>query len=1214
MSSRRNLYIGFDVGSTTVKAVVIDIDKDEIIWADYQRHDTKQPEKSLELLKKLENDCDIDDPSKVRCFITGSGGANIGKHIGAKFVQEVNAVSLAVEKLYPATHSVIELGGQDAKIIIFKPDEETGKKKKIPSMNDKCAGGTGAVIDKINAKLKIPAEELCNMGYYNLRLHPVAGKCGVFAETDINGLQKSGVPADQLMASLFESIIQQNISVLTRGHTLMPEVLLLGGPNCYIKGMKECWKFNIPKIWEERKVKLPEGVAPEDLIKVPDNAQYFAAIGAIEFGKEEESHIGVYNGWKNLEHYILVGREEEKKKLSGGNTTGLSKDDEELDIFKEKYRVKKFIPAKFKAGEVVRGFIGIDGGSTSTKAALVSSDREVLVKAYQLSKGNPIEDTIEILDKLKMQVEEQGATLEVLGVGTTGYAKDILKDVLHADVALVETVAHTQAGLHFYPDTDVICDVGGQDIKIIILNQGRVVDFKLNTQCSAGNGYFLQSTAQGFGYAVEEFADKAFSAKTFPMFGYGCAVFMQSDIVDFQRQGWKAEEIMAGLANVLPKNIWLYVSQIPNLAKLGSTFVLQGGTQHNLAAVKTQVDFIEERFKGSGISPKVHVHMHTGEAGAIGCGIEAVRLYENGHRTSFIGLDRVSKILYKTTREESTRCYFCKNKCLRTFIDVKTDLIAAEKFEEEKKIFVETNIIEPDKIVNPKSKVPMTEGTQRLIIATCEKGTVEDIAEMRGIKDGLDNIKKENPNIVDKAAKDAWKNYNPEIKTNIPEEPKGIFVSRKQKEEFNKRKVLFEKRKKLIIGIPRILNMYQHTPFFTAYFEALGIMPGNFVYSEYTSEEMYKAGAKRGSIDPCFPSKVAIPHIHNLLYVQHKKKKLDFIFSPIVDNMPSDLEFVQAHNACPTITATIEAAKAAFTKEGDLFKEFGVEYLCPYIQLFNEQLTSKQLFDFFKDRLGISEEENINAVKEGYKAYNNFMNELKSESRNVLDRLERENKIGIVVLARPYHNDPGINHEILEEFQKLGYPVFYQDALPTDKDLLDRLFGDEVRAGIIKSPLDISDVWKNSYSENTSRKVWAAKFAARHPNLVALELSSFKCGHDAPIYTVIQEIIENSGTPYFSFKDIDENKPAGSIKIRVETIGYFLKRYREDMVKKEEKVKSIEDRLRDFEEKIRKNLELQERLKKNHTREISYFHDNTSKPVIIPPEEIKVIEWDTVQN
>ncbi|HCN36543.1 MAG TPA: CoA activase [Bacteroidetes bacterium] len=1179
--NKRKYYIGLDVGSTTVKAIVVDIHTDEILWSDYQRHDTKQPEKTLELLKKIEEDLNLKNPDEFRIFVTGSGGFNIGKYLGAKFVQEVNAVSLAVEKLYPNTGSVIELGGQDAKIIIFKEDPETGKKKKIPSMNDKCAGGTGAVIDKINAKLKIPADKLCEMGYMNLKLHPVAGKCGVFAETDINGLQKSGVPADELMASLFESIIQQNISVLTRGHTLRPEVLLLGGPNTYIKGMKECWRYNIPKIWEERKVVLPEGKTPEELIRVPDNAQYFAAIGAIEFGKEEEEHIGVYKGWNDLEHYILVGREEEKKRLSGGNETGLYKTESELYEFKDKYTLKKFVPAKFEKGQVVRGFIGIDGGSTSTKAALMSEEREVLIKAYQLSKGNPIEDTMEIIYKIQQQVEDQGATLEILGVGTTGYAKDILKDVLKADVALVETVAHTQAGLHFYPDCDVICDVGGQDIKIIILNQGRVVDFKLNTQCSAGNGYFLQSTAQGFGYPVEEFADVAFAAKSFPMFGYGCAVFMQSDIVDFQRQGWKPEEIMAGLANVLPKNIWLYVSQIPNLAKLGKTFVLQGGTQHNLAAVKTQVDFIEDRFKGSGIKPEIFVHKHTGEAGAIGCAIEAVRLYQNGHRTSFIGLDKVAKIIFKTTRSEDTRCYFCKNKCLRTFIDVKTDVKENANLDEERKKFIELKVVNKEEAINPKSKVLMGEGTQRLIIATCEKGTVEDLADMKNIKNELDEIKKANPNYIDLAAKNAFIGYKPSIvKEELVTESKGFLFKKKVEISDENRKELLEKRSKIVIGIPRLLNMYQHTPFFTAYFEALGIMPGNFVYSEYTSEELYKAGAKRGSIDPCFPSKVAIPHVHNLLYVQNKKKKMDYIFSPIVDNMPSDLEYAQAHNACPTITATIEAAKAAFTKEGDLFKEAGLEYLCPFIQLVNPQLTARQLFDTFKDKLGLTESENEKAVEEGYKAYYKFMNDLKQRSKETLDQLKKENRIGIVVLARPYHNDPGINHEILEEFQKLGYPIFWQDTLPTDSETLEELFGDEVRRGEIKSPMDVNDVWKNSYSENTTRKVWAAKFTARHPNLVALELSSFKCGHDAPIYTVIQEIVENSGTPYFSFKDIDENKPTGAIKIRVETISYFLKRYREDMVKKTEKVKSIEEKLKEIEMRLRSEMALEERLLK----------------------------------
>src|SRR5690606_30503695 len=188
------------------KAVVIDVESDEIVWKDYRRHDSKQPEKSLEMLLDIEKDAGV-TTSNSRVFITGPGGSNVGRHIGAKFVQEVNAVSLAVEKLHPEVNSVVELGGQDAKIIVFKPDADSGRKKKIPSMNDKCAGGTGAVIDKINAKLKLPPDELCNARHTGLKLHPVAGKCGVFAETDINSLQKMGVPANELMASLFESII-----------------------------------------------------------------------------------------------------------------------------------------------------------------------------------------------------------------------------------------------------------------------------------------------------------------------------------------------------------------------------------------------------------------------------------------------------------------------------------------------------------------------------------------------------------------------------------------------------------------------------------------------------------------------------------------------------------------------------------------------------------------------------------------------------------------------------------------------------------------------------------------------------------------------------------------------------------------------------------------------------------------------------------------------
>jgi len=1135
--------VGLDVGSTTVKAVVVDAATDKMLWCDYQRHETKQPEKTLEFLRRMEAEVGI-NRHNTRMFMTGSGGGSIADQIGAKFVQEVTAVSLAVEKLHPEVYSVIELGGQDAKIIVFKDDEETGRKKKIPSMNDKCAGGTGAVIDKINAKLKIPAEQLCQQGYFGIKLHKVAGKCGVFAETDINSLQKVGTPPDELMASLFEAIVLQNLSVLTRGHTLRPHVLLLGGPNSFVKGMREAWQANIPRMWQERKVAVPDGAKPEDLIKVPQNAQYFAALGAIEFGKSEEDCVGCYQGYERLVHYIEFGRQEEKAK-SGAK--GLVTDNNELDNFKVAYRRKKFTPSTFNTNQTVAGFIGIDGGSTSTKAVLLDENGDILCKSYQLSNGNPIQDTIEMFENLRGQVEAQKAKLEVLGVATTGYAKDILKDVLHADVALVETVAHTESALKFYDDPHVIVDVGGQDIKIIILHNGRVKDFKLNTQCSAGNGYFLQSTAEGFGLGVEQYADLAFSAQAMPVFGYGCAVFMQSDIVNFQRQGWRAEEILAGLAAVLPKNVFLYVASIPNLAALGSRFVLQGGTQNNLAVVKAEVDFIRNSFRAAGKQPEIIVHEHCGESGAIGAAVESLRLWRNGQQTTFVGLEAVRKIEYRTTRNEATRCNFCKNNCLRTFIDIRTEAKTDQSFVPIQKV----------------TKVPLMHGEQRLIIATCEKGTVEDVSEMKDIKAGLDQIRDAHPNFVDMASKEVFRPVN--VKSVADPIPTAKFWNKAAKERIP----LMENRKKLRVGIPRVLNIYTYAPLFNAYLQSLGVQPENIIYSDYTSPELYRAGANRGAIDPCFPAKIGISHVYNLIQEKHRKKPLNVIFFPMYDVLHSPLKNIVGANACPTVTATPETVKAAFTKENDVFAEHNVKYVDPILNFSDRKLFSYQMLQAWQPILGLSEEENDRAIEAGFQALQEYETSIRRRARQVLDQLEREDRIGIVMLGRPYHHDPGLNHEILEEFQKLGYPIFSQNTLPLDEDMLERLFGEEVRAGVITSPLDITDAWKNSYSCSTNHKVWAAKFTARHPNLVALEISSFKCGHDAPIYGVVEGIIEQSGTPYFCFKDLDENKPSGSIRIRVETIDYFLRRYREEVIRKRKATQDIDAQLAALEAELR---------------------------------------------
>jgi predicted nucleotide-binding protein (sugar kinase/HSP70/actin superfamily) len=250
----------------------------------------------------------------------------------------------------------------------------------------------------------------------------------------------------------------------------------------------------------------------------------------------------------------------------------------------------------------------------------------------------------------------------------------------------------------------------------------------------------------------------------------------------------------------------------------------------------------------------------------------------------------------------------------------------------------------------------------------------------------------------------------------------------------------------------------------------------------------------------------------------------------MIDSLPSFLEGVIDRRSCPTVATTPEAVKAAFTKERDLFAERGVRYLDPFLNFAEPALLARQMYLAFRDALGLTPEENARACRAAWTHLDAAGLRLRNQARRVLDRLEATDRIGIVLLSRPYHSDPGVCHDIPGEFQKLGFPVFTPESLPRDPDLLERLFGDEVRAGAMQSALAIDDAWKNSYSENMNGKVWAAKYAARHPNLVAIE-----------------EIIERSGTPYFCFKDIDENKPTGAIRLRVETIAYFLRRHGEQL-------------------------------------------------------------------
>jgi predicted nucleotide-binding protein (sugar kinase/HSP70/actin superfamily) len=344
-----------------------------------------------------------------------------------------------------------------------------------------------------------------------------------------------------------------------------------------------------------------------------------------------------------------------------------------------------------------------------------------------------------------------------------------------------------------------------------------------------------------------------------------------------------------------------------------------------------------------------------------------------------------------------------------------------------------------------------------------------------------------------------------------------------------------EKRAKWRVGIPRVLNMYSTAPFFRTYFEVLGVRPKNIVFSDPSSEEMFAEGGKYGSVDPCYPSKVAQAHFHQLFFRKHEQTPFDAIFFPILTHVPSFVTEAVDYASCPIVAGTPDVMKAAFTKEQDYFANRGIQYLAPAFSFAEPTLLKRDMFEAFERVLGVTEDESDFAVQEALAALERFDQDVQAKGKAILEQVEYDDKVAILVLGRPYHHDPGLHHGIPDEFQVLGYPILSIRSIPKDRAWLQRFYDED------EDVLSVNDVWPENYSANSAQKVWAAKFASRHPNVAILDLSSFKCGHDAPTYGIIDSIVAKSGVPSSSLHDIDANKPGGSIKIRVKTYAHSLK-------------------------------------------------------------------------
>lgn len=358
-------------------------------------------------------------------------------------------------------------------------------------------------------------------------------------------------------------------------------------------------------------------------------------------------------------------------------------------------------------------------------------------------------------------------------------------------------------------------------------------------------------------------------------------------------------------------------------------------------------------------------------------------------------------------------------------------------------------------------------------------------------------------------------------------------------------------RSRLRVGIPKVLNIWSTHQFWVGFLRDLGVASENIVFSSDTSEEQGREfGKGRGTVDCCYPVKCMSGHYGELVFGQ--KKKIDILLSPMIHSLPSILHgHVVDTVTCTRVMAGPENIKAGFLKERDVFAENHIVYAAPFVSLGDRHMVTEQLFSSLKDVLDLTEEETAHAVQAGFRALDGFTQKARQQSREVLMWCAQNRKPCLLVLARPYHMDPGIGHEIEGELQAHGYPVLWLQYLPGDDDLMNWLFEADLKSGRIRNPFDINDVWTSSYSSNTNEIMWGAKFATRCPWITCvIRLSSYECGMDQPTYTPAQKIVEATGTLYFKFGDLDSTKPAGSIKIRVETIVHYLSKYSQEIIER----------------------------------------------------------------
>ena len=991
-----NFYrAGIDIGSTTIKIVIAD-ENGKCLFSGYERHHADIPR----ALKSMLNAAILKlGDIIIQPAVTGSAGMGISEKYGITFIQEVIASANLIGKVYPDIKTLIDIGGEDTKMVFFK-------KGSVPDirMNGSCAGGTGAFIDQMATLLAIEVSQMSVLAEKSTNIYPIASRCGVFSKTDIQNLIARNVSIHDIAASVFHAVAMQTITTLARGNDPTPMIFFCGGPLAFIPALRTAFI---------KALNLKE----EDYI-LPENAALIPAIGCTISDGMKLENTSISDLLKKLD------ATPKKANNMRHRLKPLFKDEAEIENWishKQQHFIDSIDIKKYDGNTC---FIGIDSGSTTTKIVAIDPLERVIFRFYSRNKGNPLKTVALGLSEFLDLAREAGKSIIVTGSSVTGYGEDLIKAAFNLNYGLVETIAHYSAAHKFNPAVSFILDIGGQDMKAIFVENGAINRLEINEACSSGCGSFIEGFASSLTYTAANFAALACKAQNPCDLGTRCTVFMNSKVKQFLREGATIGDISAGLAYSVVKNCLYKVLKLKDSSELGDNIVVQGGTMRNHAVVRAL-----ELLTGKNVMFTDMPEL----MGAYGAALYACRLQNSGeHNYAPVTLDKLSDL--QQHKIEQTYCEGCENNCI----------VNKFSFENDNTYF---------------------SGNK------CEK-----------------------------------------IYTNKGED----FLKGKNHYQYKYSQLLLksktvQKENLPVIGIPRVLNMFENLPFWNTFFGECGF---KVELSARSTFKIYERGLNSVMSDNiCFPAKLVHGHILDLV-----NRKVDRIFMPyVIFEVKEDKNVSNSYN-CPIVSGYSDVIKSAIQP----FEKYNIPVDAPSIAFNDKKLLLNSCTEYLA-QFGIKKKTVIAALEKAQIAQDQYFANIAENSQKIFDLAFNQNKMIIMLVGRPYHTDPLIQHKISEMIAAFGIDVISEDLVrPMGNQTFDK----------------VNAVMQWAY---TNRIIKAANWVAESKaNVHFVQMTSFGCGPDAFIIDEINDILKHAGKN-LSLLKIDDVNNIGSLRLRIRSLIESLK-------------------------------------------------------------------------